>query len=158
MLEPTTAITLEVWVSPAAVAALRPAILSYGDAVNVPHQPYLMLVDEAAAFTFGAAINGAQVGLASTTKAVAGQKHHLVGTYDGKPLMGTMKLYVDGKVESTTTTSGTIGHYDVTNGLGIGTRINGGDVFNGTIDEVAIYGAALGAPRIMAHSRAAMGL
>jgi hypothetical protein len=156
LLEPATAVSVELWVQPA--AGLAPsALVSYGDAANAPHQPYALFLDTAAratpVYAFALAAGGVQVSVYSTTVPTAGQKNHLVGTYDGKAIA----LYVDGQLESSLNANGLVGHYDTTNGLGIGIRYSDGPVFDGVLDEVAIYGSALSAARVRAHYLAAIG-
>ncbi len=80
----------------------------------------------------------------STTIPVTGIWYDLVGTYDGT----TLKLYVNGNLESTTVYSGTI-----TANSGNNVFIGGVDTTptyptNGTIDEVMIFSKALSADEI----------
>lgn len=79
-----------------------------------------------------------------------GNWHHVVGTYDGT----TLALYVDGTLASSAAWSGTLPNiafeYQVALRTGTGR-------FNGTLDEVAFYGGALSAARVLAHYNSASG-
>jgi hypothetical protein len=73
--------------------------------------------------------------------------HHAVGTYDGT----TAKLYVDGVLTASSTA---LGPENISYGnAAIGAQYNGGyaNLFNGALDEVAIYGSALSASQVAAH-------
>jgi hypothetical protein len=68
----------------------------------------------------------------------------------------TLTLYVNGVSVATVTTSGKAN--TSTDILAIGrTGAVSQDCFNGAIDEVAIYNAALPASRVLAHYNAGMG-
>ena len=84
-----------------------------------------------------------------------GQRHHVVATYDATN--GTL-LYVDGALvatsapatsPSTTTEPLTIASDNTTPG--------GGTMYEGILDEVAFYGTALSASRVLAHYSAMVG-
>lgn len=76
----------------------------------------------------------------------AGQKYHIVGTYDGT----NQRLYVNGvQVVSRALTGGiTINSYALYVGAWNESTT---EFFAGTIDEVAIYGSALSSARIVSH-------
>jgi hypothetical protein len=76
--------------------------------------------------------------------------YHIVCTYDG----ANMKTYLNGSQLGTNTAqTGAIA--TTTDRFTVGSWGNGGDFFNGTIDEVALYGSALSLARIGAHYAAA---
>jgi large repetitive protein len=84
---------------------------------------------------------------------VANKAYHCVATYSGS---GTLTFYINGVSQGTVTgltlNIGAIFAY-------IGCEENPrDDFFSGIIDEVAIYGAALSAARVLAHYQAARGL
>lgn len=79
-----------------------------------------------------------------------GQWHHVVATYDGV----TVRLYVDGSLRSALS-SPNASLPDTTQRLTVG---NGyGSFFQGPIDEVAVYGYALGADKVLRHYNLAPG-
>ena len=83
-----------------------------------------------------------------------GTTYHVAMTYDGS----AERLYVNGALAATTACTGSIDYSSVgTSGLGIGGAQNSTRTvaFSGTIDEVAVYGAALSAARVNAHYTAA---
>lgn len=92
----------------------------------------------------------------STTNPVPGNWYYIVMTYDG----ANQKFYVNGVLESTIAMTGMISNY--TNDIVLGTRsLNGTTpwrVFNGTIDEVAIWKRALSAGEITSIYNAGNGL
>ena len=85
-----------------------------------------------------------------------GAWHHLVVTYDGAT---SVAVYVDGAaVGSAQTTTGVLATVLDVTGLEVG-RDNAGTpvFFNGTLDEAAIYSAALTPARVAAHFAAGAG-
>jgi RHS repeat-associated protein len=77
-----------------------------------------------------------------------GQWHLLDGSYDAAT--NTLKIYVDGTSDATTTTAGSLrynplavqlGRYDAT----------AGQYLNGQVDELAVYASALSSTRLLAH-------
>ena len=85
-----------------------------------------------------------------------GAWHHLVVTYDGAT---SLAVYVDGAaVGSTQTTTGVLATVLDVTGLEVG-RDNASTpvFFNGTLDEAAIYSAALTPARVAAHFAAGAG-
>ena len=78
-----------------------------------------------------------------------GEMHHLVATYDSTT--GEKAIYLDGVLlDSVTVTPGTL----IASGGGALATIGahgGGEPFNGVLDEVAIYSAALSAEQIGSH-------
>jgi endonuclease/exonuclease/phosphatase family metal-dependent hydrolase len=72
--------------------------------------------------------------------AMDGRWHHVVGQYDG----ATLQIYVDGGLQGNTPASGAI-VYPTGRSFHVGKHGNGGGNhdFNGTIDQVRVYGEAL---------------
>jgi hypothetical protein len=91
-------------------------------------------------------------GVGETTNISLNQWHHIVGTYDG----ANFRLYRNGVQVAIAAATGTVAGADpIVIGRGIST---GYPTFPGNIDEVAIYGAALPADRILKHYEAAFNL
>ena len=83
--------------------------------------------------------------LPSTSDATLGEWHHLVATYDGS----TMKLYVNGTLENSLSISGTVANSDVEEkAFWLGGQAGGDYHWDGTLDEVAIWGSVLTATEI----------
>ena len=88
---------------------------------------------------------------AATTPALAaGVWHHLVGTYDG----ATVRIYADGVLAASTAYAGSV-NAPAGPLVWIGKNAVSNLLFNGSIDEVAIYGTTLSAARVAAHYAAA---
>jgi hypothetical protein len=86
----------------------------------------------------------------STTIVNTGNWFHAAATYDGS----TVKIYVNGVLESTTARSGTI----TAGAKNIGSSSGGSnEYFNGTIDNVKIYNRALSAAEIQQNFAALRG-
>jgi hypothetical protein len=88
-----------------------------------------------------------------TTPVNDGAWHHLVGTFDGS----VARIYADGALAgSSGSTPGDV--FYITSGNAIG-RDGSCDCFyvNGSLDEVALYGTALSASRVLAHYQAGLG-
>lgn len=89
---------------------------------------------------------GYQVQLTGTTDPVGGMLYHVVGVFDG----ANATLYVNGVQEATAALSGAY-QPNLTIPLGIGGRGDNAFLYDGMLDEVAIYPAALSATQIQAH-------
>jgi hypothetical protein len=72
-----------------------------------------------------------------------GSTYHLVGTYDGS----TVRIYVNGVDQGSSAHTGAVD--DTTVPLVIST--SSVSIWNGRLDEVAIYGQALTSTRVQAH-------
>jgi hypothetical protein len=158
-LEPYRAVSIELWMQQRVYNRDFTALVEYGDfpgaTVDVPYAAVLY------SNAFGVYLyslqqgSAAEPGFHSVTQPALGATYHVVITYDG----ANVRLYVDGVLEATKPFYGAIAGYGYS-GLGIGGSAAGGSsdvVFAGTVDEVAIYGAALPAQRVMAHYAAGLG-
>jgi hypothetical protein len=82
----------------------------------------------------------------STTVTAAGTWYHVVATYDG----ATMRLYINGVQEASA--SSTISMANTTLPLRIGTNTGSAtNFYEGLVDEVAVYNAALSATQVKQH-------
>ena len=79
---------------------------------------------------------------------MVGSVYHVVGTYDGT----TQRLYVNGTQVASAALTGAITAN--TTSVYIGSWNGTSEFFQGTIDEVAIYGAALTATQVGNHRTA----
>ncbi len=78
-----------------------------------------------------------------------GSLHHVVATYDGAT--GAKKIYIDGAlIASVTTTTGVI-NWGGTGTGEIGSRLATNEFFSGKLDEFALYTHALDAQTVAAH-------
>jgi hypothetical protein len=146
-LEPTMTITVECWVR---MVGTQPgpyvSLVSYGNDVQAPFQPWVLQLGSDIPSFYLAHADGGSFAVAPGAASI-GATHYLAGTYDGD----NVTVYVDG-TPTTTKASGPIGHYDTTNGFGIGSGGSGLlPTFSGVIDEIAVYGTALSAQRIGEH-------
>jgi hypothetical protein len=136
------AFTLELWVNPAAAQTNRTGLVGQNDAIEFGFI-------NANTIQLWTPSNGA-LNVAYSSGGNAGEWIHVVGVGTG-----TQKLvYINGVLAGTqnhgaTANYGTSGFF--TNIGGDGVYDGGGNWFNGTLDEVAIYGEALGADQIQAH-------
>jgi hypothetical protein len=84
-----------------------------------------------------------------------GVETHLVATYDG----AAIRIYINGLLDSEVSAPGSVSPKPPTDqnliesGVGIGNQTQRDRPFNGLIDEVALYPAALAAERVLAHYR-----
>jgi hypothetical protein len=128
--------SIEAWVSRGSTGAYR-IIASKGTGA------YELSLDTDGTLTLRQANTGIML---ATVAAIGTGWHHVVGTKNGS----TLALYVDGSAASTdssanatTTDNGTY--------LIIGGNWDSGNFFNGSLDEVAVYGTALSSTRVAAH-------
>jgi hypothetical protein len=133
-------ITLEAWIKPAALpaagqfASVLTKAESYSLQFNGPRLEFTIIQ------------NGTRRRLQAPSGAISvGQAYHVVGTYDG----ATRRLYVNGTQVASDSLTG--GATLTTNPLYVGSWNGSGEMFRGTVDDVAVYRTALSAPRVGAH-------
>jgi hypothetical protein len=154
LLQPSAAISIELWLSSLANSPDFTTLIDYGDSDTVNHQPpYGTIIFQGALATLLFTDQGS-IGSSSfvtTTLPAPQRSYHYVQTYDGV----SAKLYVNGVLEAQAPNSGAISGYGLS-GLGIGGAAAGtsGLIFAGTLDEVALYGVALTPQQVLAHYRA----
>ena len=92
-------------------------------------------------FTYGNGMitfrGATDVNSSTTISSMIGSWHQVVGTYDGS----TMKIYIDGALEGSTSITNAI--HTTAGDIEIGNGDHGTNGFNGLIDEVRIYNRAL---------------
>jgi hypothetical protein len=77
--------------------------------------------------------------------------HHFVGTHDGT----TIRLYIDGAEVDTTAWAHNVASGDIP--ITVGRRNSGTYTVEQSVDEFAVYGAALSSTRVLAHYLAGVG-
>ena len=85
--------------------------------------------------------------LTGTTATVAGRWYHVVATYDG----ATMRLYVNGKLESSMASSVSLAN--TANPFRLGSATTSNEWYDGRVDEVSVYNTALSATDVQDHWR-----
>ncbi len=148
-LQPSSAVSVEAWAKESATNTTGNAIdlVSYGP---VSGAAYSLKITASNTFAFTVRTTApATLTVTGTTTLSAGTVYHAVGTYDGT----TSKLYVNGSLEASSPGSGGLSYSGIsTYGLSIGAgQSTIRSVFNGVLDEVAVYGTALSDTRIAAH-------
>ncbi len=141
----STQLTLEAWVRPTVIPP------SGGGAAIIYKPEQYALQFEGPLLDFTIIQFGTRRRLQAPAGALrAGQTYHVVGTFDGT----TRRLYVNGAQVASATLSG--GATSTTNGVFIGSWSGTSDFLRGTVDEVAVYGTALSAARVLAHRNAGL--
>ncbi len=145
-LSPTAKVSLEAWIKPVAL----PSTGNFASVASKPESYSLQFNGPRLEFTIMQ--SGARRRLQAPVGAIAtGQVYHVVGTYDG----ASQRLYVNGAEVASASLGGAITANS--NELDLASWSEGGEPFNGTIDEVAVYAGALSAARVGAHYQAGSG-
>jgi len=95
--------------------------------------------------------NTSNAGHLTATGGSVGGNDHVVGTYDSSST--TARLYVNGVLAATDTTTTGTRRNNSTNGCEIG-AINAASFYTGILDEVAVYNTVLTADRVAKHYEA----
>jgi hypothetical protein len=154
----TDSFSIEVWFKTAAAAPLSSTMVAVGrvheSTINLK---WFVGVDASTGFAVSRVVDRADNGdaaedeLLGSTNLTDGGPHHVVVTRDAST--GKIYLYVDGVLEDSTSVNYTDGFTSQTNPMNIGylNRVSSKFHFNGTIDEVAIYGSALTPEIVKSH-------
>jgi hypothetical protein len=141
-----TNITLAFWFKVTSHATVSELVNKFGGGGNIAYGTELPGSDQKVRFRIST--DGSTVtDCASTTAIAAGVWYHFAGTYDG----ATMRVYLNGELESSLPKSGNI--YNSSDALRIGAYGYYPWWFNGSIDEVAIWGRAKSEAEIKALFR-----
>jgi hypothetical protein len=141
-LSPTAAVTVEAWVNGSSFASSPGGYRTVANKGN----SYWLRVDNVAGVQrarFFIRDAGVFFGATSSVAIATGSTYHLVGTYDGS----TVRIYVNGVDQGPSTHTGAID--DTTTALVIST--SSVSIWDGRLDEIAIYGQALSSTRVQAH-------
>ncbi|MDQ6941135.1 MAG: LamG domain-containing protein [Candidatus Eremiobacteraeota bacterium] len=152
LLQPTS-VSIETWLKEAAANSSGYIdLVSYGTQSG---QGYSLQLTPTNTLKLWLTTTGAPgyVELNGVTALTSGTAYHVAATYDGT----TAKLYLNGVLNASATGASSvnyanIGSYGLSIGAGQSTTRN---VFNGTLDEVAVYPLALTATQVSAHYSAA---
>jgi hypothetical protein len=139
-------VTIECWATARGFVGAYPTMVDHG-AYKSPFQPYSLFLQGARPGAYDALAGDSGVYAVSPLTIAANASHYFAMTYDGSIL----RVFMDGTEAVNVAGGGSIGNYDSTTGLAIGATWLSGPTWDGDIDEVAIYGAALSANRIRAH-------
>jgi hypothetical protein len=147
---PTTNLTVEAWIKPAVYNTTNnyESIVAYGR--QTIGTAWTMQVTPQSALTFFLKTSTSGYLLAPTSSLTPGQIYHVVATYNGSSL----SIYVNGLLGSTVAASGSINYAGIQPqwGLAIGGALGGSlPIFNGAINDVAIYPSALSAAAVQQH-------
>jgi hypothetical protein len=120
----SSGVTIEAWINH---SSLSPNIQRY---FTVLGENMVIRLDEGRLDFYIKASSGVQYRIRPATQLAVGQWYHVAGTYDGT----TMKLYMNGTLVGSATTSG--GMYAIGGTFNIG---NGGEPMIGKIDDVRLW-------------------
>jgi hypothetical protein len=149
-LEPTTAVTVSIWIKRSGAQASFAKVLWNGPNDNDPWGAYGFqfnsTADDDIEWSITTGVTDTQVSTGSGTIS-DGVWQHLVGTYDGS----TMRVYLDGVEKNSTVKTGTIADYGSPGLLMGGHTDQPSQDYAGLIDEVRVYNRALSAAEIRYH-------
>ncbi len=143
----TAAFSIEVWVMVSVIDTQVRRIVSRNVQTG-PDDGYALYYGDTFVL-FSRFTAGTENGYAGGPTLPAGRFAHLVATYDG----GATNLYIDGAVVDTGGTTSPISSGPGTLAFGDGAR-DAFFKFQGALDEIAVYGNALSAARVLAHYHA----
>ena len=91
------------------------------------------------------------LGVESTVAVNDGRWHLIAVTYDGSGAAGGVRMYVDGLGVGSTVAANTLGNGSILNSapLTVGGGSDGSDAFEGNMNDVAVFGAALTPAQIL---------
>jgi RHS repeat-associated protein len=155
-LDPSGAVTVEAWIKQAGRYDSPPVVIKEGAGGSTTAPQYALYEAGQTDFEFTINVLGRSHTVDATTGGYTGPTGpvngwwHLVGTYDGQ----TMHLYLNGTLTTSSQTltlpsaqAGPLSTYAQPLLLG--------NQFNGSLDEVAVYGTALTQAQVQAHFNAA---
>lgn len=135
-LNPANQITLAAWIKTTIISSSQKIIVKDNAGAGGPQQ-YFIRVQSGGMIRFEVGTSASNFLTTSAGVISANTWHHVVGTYDGS----TMKIYVNGVLNTSSSISGTMSNNGVNTRIGI--REDNVFPFNGVIDEVGIWNRAL---------------
>jgi hypothetical protein len=145
--------SLEAWILPTVLNGEYRGVLTNQDGPDSGRDGYLIYVEVGSGVGLERWANSSSNPLAAPGSIGAGDWSHVVGTYDGSNL----RIYVDGALAAGPFASG-LSIPTHTCSFVIGAMFCGKvGFFAGGVDEVAVYGHALSAARVLVHYRVGMG-
>ncbi len=149
----TAPFTIEAWIKPAVVdGGVYRRVLSSEWTNGGQRNGIVLQLNSGYGITVQRWVNGAALSASSGADTIAaGSWQHVAGSYDG----ATLRIYVDGVLKASRTDTRSLA--SSTEAITIGRSNTGGNLFQGDIDEVALYPAALTASQLDAHRNAASG-
>jgi len=153
LLQPSS-VSVEAWVDEAAANSVGTIdLVSYGSLSG--GQGYTLQISPSNTIEWYMTTSGGagNVDLVGTTVLTPGASYHVVATYDGS----NAKIYVNGVLDASSSGGSPITYAGIgTYGLSLGAaQSSSRKIFNGTLDDVAVYGSALTATQASAHYAAA---
>jgi hypothetical protein len=153
-LSPTNAFTIEFWAQPNVTQLADNSVLTsplaslYRNTTAPANNANGWIFYQGGTFwNFRAgSSSGYKLNISGTTAPEAGVTYYIVATFDGT----TARLYVNGVEEVSGAASGPL-EPNVSVPFGIGARGDNSFRFDGTVDEVAVYPAALPPSEVLAH-------
>jgi hypothetical protein len=148
--QPTTGLSVEAWVKPADYNRTGDyvPVVSYGR--QVIGSAWAIQLTPQSTLTFYLKVVGGSYLLTPSATLLPGQTYHVVATYDGS----RVSLFLNGGLATSTAGHGAINYAGIAPqyGLSIGGALGGAlPIFNGTINDVAIYPSALSTTAIEKH-------
>jgi hypothetical protein len=149
-LEPASSLTVEAWFQQNGTPTLYSMVVWYGDTNVAPWGSWGFERQDTNPNIFTALIASDPTEAWADLSGIAVDTwYHAAFTYDG----ANLRSYVNGVMTGINDTTGKI-RYDGVHGMIMGSSSPGYNVFNGLIDEVAVYDKVLSAARLLAHYQA----
>ena len=157
---PSSAISIEAWVKPTAGAfnSQIPVVVKGYTSHNPPYYQYALFMDDTGGFPRAVYLNlatGANVRNvvgSNWTGWTYGAWNHIVATYDGSHA----RIYVNGVMRTNAAVTGTLDAYPTTTDIGAYGNLSktSGNLFAGSLGEMAIYSSVLSSSQVQADYEA----
>jgi hypothetical protein len=148
-LDITGALSISMWVRPSKLPGTSQILLSKDKDTVTADRSYALYINSSGKLTMYISQNvsgSTSITAASTETLVAGKWYHVEGVFTPST---SVKLYINGNIDSTNTTSVPASIYSSTQAVSIGYRISGtAEAFKGFIDEPKIFNYARSANEV----------